>query len=256
MPRVNLPELADQSWWPVWARDAMTGYLHEIITRTKPYSLAAPRLADLLRDSNTIHVVDLCSGAGGPWPALRDDLEASGVTVEVLCTDLSPNRAAARRFDAKEGVRYHSAPVSATAVPAELKGARTMFSALHHFSDAEVRHILAHAQEDRAPFAAFEATSRSWRGALATLVIPFAVLVLMPLVRPRDWRALWLTYLPPVMPLAIWWDGMISTLRTARVDEVRRIIATLPASPYRWTVEEIGGGPVPILAVCGRPDRD
>jgi hypothetical protein len=252
---VNLPELADQPWWPVWARDAMTGYLHEIITRAKPYSLVVPQLAGLLRETGTIHIIDLCSGAGGPWPSLRQDLENAGVTVEVLCTDLAPNRAAAQRFDGAEGVRYYDVSVAATAVPAELKGARTMFSALHHFADADVREILTRAQEDRAPFAAFEATSRSWRGLLATLVIPFAVLALMPLVRPLDWRALWLTYLPPVMPLAVWWDGVISTLRTARVEELRGIIATLPKAnePYRWVVQEIVGGPVPILAVCGSP---
>jgi len=255
MARVNLPELADQPWWPAWARDGMTGYLHEIIKRARPYSLAVPHLARLLRESGTIHIIDLCSGAGGPWPSLRQDLEAAGVAVEVLCTDLSPNRAAAHRLDHAEGVRYHVVPVSATSVPPELKGARTMFSALHHFSDADIREILARAQEDRAPFAAFEATSRSWRGLLATLVIPFAVLILMPLVRPLDWRALWLTYLPPVMPLAIWWDGLISTLRTARVEELRALIAALPQTrePYRWVVEEIDGGPVPILALCGSP---
>lgn len=240
----------------MWARDAMTGYLHEIIARAKPYHLAVPRLAALLQESGTIHIVDLCSGAGGPWPGLRDDLEAAGISVEVLCTDLSPNVVAAHRLHLSEGVHYHEVSVSAIAVPSALKGARTMFSALHHFSDAEVRDILADAQESGVPFAAFEATSRSWRGVLATLVIPFAVLALMPFVRPRDWRALWLTYLPPLLPIAIWWDGLISTLRTAHVDELRDIVAVLPPAAYRWTVEEIGGGPLPILAVCGRPTHD
>ena len=128
-----------------------------------------------------------------------------------------------------------------------------MFSALHHFERGDVRAILADAQASGVPFAAFEATSRSIRGLLATLIIPIAVLLLMPSVRPRDWRALWLTYLPPLMPLAIWWDGFASTMRTSRVAELEAIIATLPPAPYTWHVEEIGGGPVPVLAVLGRP---
>ena len=255
LPRLTIPELADQPWWPVWARDAMTGYLHEIIVRAKPYSLVVPRLSALLRESGATHIVDLCSGAGGPWPALREDLEAAGVQVEVSCTDLAPNVSAAQRVDAATGVRYLRAPVAATAVPPNLPGARTMFSALHHFSDHDVRAILADAQAARVPFAAFEATSRSWKGLLATLVIPIAVLVLMPLVRPRDWRALWLTYVPPLLPLAIWWDGLVSTLRTANVEELRALVATLPCSDYEWCVEEIGGGPVPILVVLGCPRR-
>jgi hypothetical protein len=255
LPRLAIPELADQSWWPVWARDAMTGYLHEIIARARPYSLVAPRLAALLRESGATRIVDLCSGAGGPWPGLREELHAAGVYADVTCTDLAPNAMAAQRLATGVGVTYLRVPVAATAVPPELTGARTMFSALHHFDDREVRTILADAQAARVPFAAFEATSRSWKGLLATLVIPIAVLVLMPLVRPRDWRALWLTYAPPLMPLAIWWDGVVSTLKTARVEELRAVVSSLPSSEYQWCVEEIRGGPVPILAVLGRSTR-
>lgn len=253
LPRMMLPELADQPWWPAWARDAMTGYLHEIIARARPYSLVVPSLAALLRDSQASTVVDLCSGAGGPWPSLRDELGHAGVHVDVTCTDAAPNRDAIRRLIAVPGFRYEQAPVSATAVPARLGGARTMFSALHHFDTPDMLAILADAQRAGVPFAAFEATSRSWRGLLATLVIPFAVLLLMPVVRPRCWRALWLSYLPPLLPLAIWWDGTASTLRTSRAEELQSLIATLPSANYGWRVEEIGGGPVPILAVFGAP---
>jgi hypothetical protein len=253
LPRLDVPELADQPWWPAWARDGMTGYLHEIIARARPYSLVVPALAALLRESGARQVVDLCSGAGGPWPALRDELNGRGVAVDVTCTDLAPNVVAARRLANEERVRYLLSPVSATAVPPNLTGARTMFSALHHFSRDDVRAMLFDAQSAGVPFAAFEATSRSWKGVAATAVIPVAVLALMPLVRPRDWRTLLLTYLPPVMPLAIWWDGLASTLRTARIGEIQSIIATLPVAPYVWSVDEIGGGPVPILAVIGRP---
>jgi hypothetical protein len=253
LPRLALPELADQPWWPQWARDAMTGYLHAIIVRARPYALVVPQLALLLRETTSREIVDLCSGAGGPWPDLQVALGEAGAPVSVTCTDLLPNQAAATRVGSSPRLRYLTTPVSAMAVPAEMSGARTMFSALHHFERGDVRAILADAQASGVPFAAFEATSRSIRGLLATLIIPIAVLLLMPSVRPRDWRALWLTYLPPLMPLAIWWDGFASTMRTSRVAELEAIIATLPPAPYTWHVEEIGGGPVPVLAVLGRP---
>lgn len=253
LPKLALAELADQPWCPGWARDAMTGYLHAIIVRARPYALVVPHLASLLRETGSRTIVDLCSGAGGPWPDLREALAQAGARVDVICTDLSPNRAAAARLAGAAALQYVATPVSATAVPAALPGARTMFSALHHFDAAEVRAILADAQSSGVPFAAFEATSRSARGLLATLVIPIAVLLLMPAVKPRDWRALWLTYLPPLLPLAIWWDGLASTMRTSTVAELQAIVATLPPAPYSWRVEEIGGGPVPVLALLGRP---
>jgi hypothetical protein len=250
-----MPEFADQPWWPRWARDAMTGYLHAIIVRARPYDLVLPRLSALLRATGSRSLIDLCSGAGGPWPELREKLAAAGAPVEVTCTDLEPNHAAAARLGGAPGLQYRAAPVSALAVPADLRGARTMFSALHHFDPGEIRRILADAQAAGDPFAAFEATSRSARGVLATLVIPIAVLLLMPTVRPRDWRALLFTYLIPILPLAIWWDGLASTLRTCRVDELRAIVRTLLTADYEWQVEEIGGGPLPVLAVIGRPGR-
>ena len=253
IPRCHLFEVEDQSWCPGWLRDAMTGYLHTIISLSRPYSPAVPLLAALLKEQGATTVVDLCSGAGGPWPALRSELAARGAAVTVTCTDLAPNVEAARRLEGVEGFRYLTRPVSALAVPSTLGGARTMFSALHHFSPQDAHALLADAQAAGVPFAAFEASSRRWTGLLATLVIPFAALALMPIVRPRRVVALWFTYLPPLVPLAIWWDGFVSTLRTYRAEELRTIVRSLPAASYEWTVEELPGGPLPVLAILGRP---
>jgi len=227
----------------------MTGYLQTVISKARPYAVAAEPLAELLREAGERRVVDLASGGGGPWPGLADELRARGVEVEVTCTDLYPNADAASRL------RFHPAPVSALAVPAELVGVRTLFSALHHFAPRDVRSILASAQKARAPFASFEATHRSLRGVLVSLFIPLTVLVLMPFVRPRRALALLFTYLPPIVPLAVFWDGMVSTFRTYRVRELEAIVAELRRPDYEWRVEEIPvrGVPIPITAVLGRP---
>src|SRR5262245_35673564 len=97
LPRIALPELADQQWWPAWARDAMTGYLHTVIAKTKPYAPAVPRLAALLRETESREVLDLCAGAGGPWPGLRTQLADAGAPVDVVCTDVAPHHVAAAR---------------------------------------------------------------------------------------------------------------------------------------------------------------
>lgn len=251
--RRHLFEIADQPWCPEWMRVAMTGYLQAIIARTRPYAPVAGPLAGLLTQAGAHDVLDLCSGAGGPWPSLRDELQSAGATVDVVCSDVAPNADAAVTLESHPGFRYERTPVSALAVPSSLGGARTMFSALHHFSPNEVRAILADAQQAGVPFAAFEATTRRWKGVLATMVIPVAVLLLMPTVRPRRWLPLLLTYLPPLLPFVSWWDGLVSTLRTYTVEELREIIATLPGGAYAWEVTELGGAPLPVLAVLGRP---
>jgi len=154
-----------------------------------------------------------------------------------------------------EGIGYHEGSVSALDVPPGLGGVRTMFTALHHFDREQVRAILRAAQRDRVGFAAFEATQRSGRGLLVSLFIPLLVLVLMPRVRPRRSFALLLTYLPPLLPLLIWWDGFASTLRTYTVDELRAIVTEIQAPGYAWDVREVSvrGAPIPVLQLTGRP---
>ncbi len=73
----------------------------------------------------------------GPLSTVR--LAAAGAVVEITCTDIAPNQLAVRQLGATPNVRYHATSISALAVPSTFVGARTMFTALHHFEAAEVR---------------------------------------------------------------------------------------------------------------------
>jgi hypothetical protein len=256
MRRIDLPEIEDQSWCPAWLRDAMTGYLQVVIEVARPYDVAVPAVLELLERTSSDEVVDLASGAGGPWAHLFASLRQERPSLRVTLTDLHPNARAASRLSA-DGIDYFVGSVAADAVPAELGGVRTMFTALHHFDREQVRAIFAAAQRDRVGFAAFEATQRSARGVLVTLVIPILVLFLMPLVKPRRVVPLLLTYLPPLLPLLIWWDGLASTLRTHTADELRAVVAEVQEPGYSWRIEEVAvrGAPIPVLRVVGGPDR-
>ena len=234
----------------------MTGYLQVVIEKARPYDVAVPILASLLETTGSTRVVDLASGAGGPWRGLLPTLQARGLAVQVTLTDLAPNRTAAAELQTESGLAYHTDSVSAVDVPEHLRGVRTMFTALHHFDLTEVETILRSAQRAGVGFAAFEASHRSWRGVLATAFIPLFVLLLMPLVKPRHAVSLLLTYLPPILPLLIWWDGFASTLRTHTASELRAVAEAIAEPGYTWRVEEVrvAGAPIPVLQVVGCPD--
>jgi len=256
MRRYDVPEVGDLDGCPDWLRDAMTGYLQVMIRQLRLYDPAAPAIADALVRSGLTRIVDLGSGAGGPWPRLAERLIADGLPVQVTLTDLSPNAAAATTLDAVPSVAYHPTPVSALDVPAELPGMRTMFTALHHFDRDQVRSMLRAAQRDRVPFAAFEATGRSLRGLITILAVPFLVLLLMPRVVPTRPLALLLTYFPPILPLAIGWDGLASTLRSHTEDELRELVDEIAEPHYSWTVDHVRvpGLPVRLLQLVGCPE--
>lgn len=258
MKRKDLPEIEDSPRLPGWLRDAMTGYLQVVIDLSRPYSVATPLLAGLVRERGDGRIADLASGGGGPWPGLVEELFGElGEYPMVTLTDIQPNRTAATELERLKGVTYRRDPISALDLPFDLDGVRTMFTGLHHFDVAEVRSIFRAAQEARVPFLGGEATHRSIRGILVTILIPLLVMLLMPRVRPRRVLPLVLTYLPPIIPALIWWDGLASTLKSYRADELEAITAEIREPGYTWRVEEhrVRGAPIPVTVVVGRPTR-
>ncbi|MGD8494690.1 MAG: class I SAM-dependent methyltransferase, partial [Gemmatimonadales bacterium] len=235
----------------------MTGYLQVMIERLRLYDAAAPVIAHLLKDTGGRQIVDLCSGSGGPWPGLLARIAADGVDAHIVLTDLVPAHHDPAGLDGHPAITYHPASVSALDVPAELPGLRTMFTALHHFGPEQVREIFVAAQRDNVPFAAFEATARSLRGLLTVMAVPLLVLWLMPRVESAHPLALLLTYLPPILPLMIGWDGVASTFRSHTEDELRELVDGISEPGYRWTVRRQGvrGLPVKVLQVVGQPKR-
>lgn len=258
MPRLNLPEVEDQGWLPRVLRDAITGYLRVAIGFSKPYAVVAPVLVELIRAHGADQVVDLASGGGGPWPELQEALRSElGRHPAVTLTDVNPNLAAAASLEQLPGLSYRRESVSALAVPPGLSGVRTMFTGLHHFSEDEVKGLLRNAQDAQVPFLAAEATHRSVRGLLVTALVPLLVLLLMPLAKPRRPLPVLLTYLPPLLPVLIWWDGFASTLRSYRAPEIRALTESVAVPGYSWRVEEltVPGAPIPVTVVVGRPAR-
>jgi hypothetical protein len=251
MRRLHSFELIDQPWWPAPLRRAATDYLAFIVTKAGVFTALAPRLAALVDGAPAPRIVDLCAGGGGPYPALLDAVDAarSGRATEVVLTDLHPHERMQSR-DAR--VHVESRSVDARAVPGDLGGVRTIFDGLHHFAPAEARAVLADAARARTPILVAEASERAAAAIVGAIFIPLFVLLVMPLVRPRSWLALLLTYLVPILPLAIFWDGLISCLRTYRVDELRALVADL-GDGYRWEAGSVRKAGRNITFLVGSP---
>ena len=256
MKRRHLVELEDLSWWPRVFRDAATDYLVTAIRHAKVYDGHAPRLAAAVKRAGADRIIDLCSGGGGPWPTLLPALRAGGLDVPVHLTDKYPNAAALRRLAATTpGIAFEPEPVSATEVPARLAGFRTVFTAFHHFRPADARAILAAAVRDRQGIFVAEAIPRRPAALAMQLLVPLAVLALTPMVRPFRWSRLFWTYLVPVLPLAICFDGIVSTLRAYTPDELLAMGREVGGDEYEWEAgfERSAGSPLPIPYLIGVP---
>ncbi len=248
MPRMQLVELEDLPWFPSVLRDGGTCFL-EFAERMSGHGrmLVAP-LERALDATGETHLVDLCSGGGGPAATIADELAKRGRKVTVTLTDLYPNTPAFERAAQASGgvVTGRAAPVDATAVPAELRGFRTIFNAFHHFPPELAKKILADAVHQRQPIAVFEVVSRELPMLLGLLFTPISVTLSMPLWRPFRWPWLFLTWLVPVMQAFILWDGLVSWLRIYSVNELRALVADLDAPDWEWDIGTIQLGKAPL----------
>ena len=245
MGRLHLLEIHDQPWCPRSLRDALTDFLRFALELGRSYAAAAPLLREAIARAGAARVVDLCSGAGGPWRALRHD-----IPVPVLLTDKYPNRAARAG-----SLPFHEEPVDATAVPADLLGFRTLFTSFHHFRPPEARAILADAVHRRQGIGVFEVSRRAPREIAVIAFAWLAILVLVPFIRPLRWSRLAWTYLPPVFPLVGTFDGVVSCLRTYAPPELRELVRGLDT--FEWAIGETRSpwSPLAVTYLVGVPKR-
>ena len=259
MKRLHLFEIHDQEWCPRAIRDAETDYLQFVIAKMEGYAAVVPVLATALQRTETRQVLDLCSGAGGPWFWLQPVLAERGLDVSVCLTDKYPNPEALKASEvsslAHQAIRYHPEPVDVTGVPDELAGFRTLFSAFHHFRPEQARAILADAARKHHGIAVLEGTYRSALAMLLMLLVPLMVLLLTPFIRPFRWSRLFWTYLIPVVPLVSLFDGLVSCLRTYSVAELRELVEGLEAEHYEWEIGELKSkaNPIPVTYLIGLP---
>jgi hypothetical protein len=255
MRRVELTEIHEQGWFPQKLRDDVTDTLQFILNAARFYQPIAVRLGGALRAAESDQVLDLCSGAGGPWIWLQRTLiKQTAMPRKVTLTDRYPNLAAFRRAQqaSDDAIDYCTEPIDAQKIPPGLWGFRTIFSSLHHFTPEQVTAILQDAVDRGEGIGFFEAAKRRPRFVLwAACLMPLATFCLVPFMRPfRLSRLIW-TYLLPVIPFVMSFDGVLSCLRAYLPAELEELAAGVGAGHYTWEVGETGA----VTYLVGSPVR-
>lgn len=259
MRRITIPEVHEQAWFPKSLRNGVTDGLQSVFRIGKIYDPIASRLARAIKASGAHRLVDLCSGAGGPWMSLHRSLarQNDGDHVEICLTDKYPNLSAFQGARETSGgaISYCAESIDATKVPARLAGFRVMFTSFHHFAPDQAVAILQSAVNDRQGIAIFEAARRRPLTILLTFLMPLGALLAIPFVRPfRLSRLIW-TYLIPVVPFILWFDGILSCLRAYSPAELAQLISRLQANDYKWEIGEVTGRLAPVTYMLGYPER-
>jgi hypothetical protein len=260
MRRIHLIEFHDQSWFPSFLRDYVTDALQFGFNLFKVYGAITPLLQRVLDSTGRRSIVDMCSGGGGPWLDLARKLNSPKPTegpsdLRICLTDKYPNLEALQRVKEASGnqINFYPGSVDATAVPQELSGLRTMFTSFHHFLPEEARAILQNAVDAGDSIAIFEIPRRAAVTIALTFGFVFALFVGTFWIRPFRWSRLLWTYLIPIVPFVLLFDGVVSCFRTYAPQELREIVAKLAITGYRWEIGEYATGKTPITYLLGYP---
>lgn len=249
-------EFHDQKWFPKCLRDGVTDALQFILSLGGIYRPIVPLLNKAVEASGAERIVDLCSGGGGPWLWLYRLLrDGSGRGIEVCLTDKYPNVTAFENARQKTGgqITFYGGLVDAASLPRELSGFRTIFTSFHHFTPDEAVAILQGAVDDGQGIGVFEAAKRDPLNILLTVLMPLAGFLTAPFARPVRISRLFWTYIIPVIPFVLFFDGVVSCLRAYSQKELSLLAAQVRAGNYVWQIGERPGRLAPVTFLIGYP---
>jgi hypothetical protein len=219
-------------------------------------------------------VIDFGSGAGGPVPYIAATLnqrrQKNGKNlVEVYMTDLAPHVpawvAAVRDFPSS-GLKYIAQSVDAASPPQTMfsngtseedsrqkKTLRMFCLAFHHFPDPLAKDILRSALEGSDAFVIFEIQDRSFQSLfLIGVCFPVLLLFVSLLWFWDDPVLLLFSYLCPIVPFVLVFDGIVSLLRTRTFREVLQLMdgndQDWDALREGWSFQSGSKNFVPLLA--------
>lgn len=213
------------------------------------YRPIVPIIKKGLRKSKTNQIIDLGSGGGGGLIWLNSELKKDIPDLKIILTDFYPNISAFKYTkEQADNFEYVEKPVDARNIPGKLKGLRTQFLSLHHFKPKDAKLILQNAINTNSAIAIFEGQERSIPSILAMLFSPISVLLVTPIIRPFKIGRIIFTYLIPIVPLFVLWDGIVSSLRTYSLKEMNRLVANLnDTEKYDWEINKVKSGPGVVL---------
>ncbi|KAL2133998.1 hypothetical protein VTI74DRAFT_1251 [Chaetomium olivicolor] len=232
-----------------------------LLQTSSPARLVARLLTTHLSpyDLGSYTIIDFCAGGGGPTPSIERHLNrslgpsttangsssstepAAATAVKFVLTDLHPHTELWSQAAAESSnVEYVPYPVDAGAVPEAVVGkyrgrAKKVFRlfnlAFHHFDDGLARKVLRDAVQGAGRgegFGIFELQDRGMAGFLSCCLFGIGTLIMAPYYA---WLwgeplALFFTYLVPILPAVLVFDGWMSCLRTRTPDEVEALLRT------------------------------
>lgn len=236
MKRINIKEFHETRYCPSLWRDLMTDFLAFFVYNANPYKVIYPFLKSALSRSGSKQIIDFGSGGGTYMLKMLRMLDPESKLYTALLSDKFPNEQCAHRIEKLSAGRIKYIPDPVDILKSKKpQGFWTLFAAAHHFDEAELKFLLNSAVKQKCGIGIFEYSSRDFlQVTLPSLMAPFLVLTMTPLITPFSWRRLFWTYILPIVPILVMMDGFVSHMKSYSVKELTKITAQIPSLDYHF----------------------
>lgn len=195
----------------------------------KYHELWIPSLKSYLEENSKKQIHDPCAGSGEVNLMLEqkmsEDLEFQFVLSDFM---FDKNRIFAEKLNAKnnERIQYINESIDATKFDESHQYPKVFINSFHHFTPKQVLKIIEAGKASESDILILEYCRKTPLAFISVLLGPFVAMLMFPLVvnRKEFLPAFVLTYLVPIIPLMLLWDGIVSSLRTYTKNDLQKLL--------------------------------
>jgi hypothetical protein len=210
-----VPQVTSQPWCPA----GLVALIHEflvwfvgVVGAARPF---VPLVDEAMARAGSRRLVDLRTGAGSGAEVLRPLLPDDVAVV----------------------------PTAAGGASDPGEGARILVNGLHRLDADEAMALVARAFAERRVLLVVEGNDDSrWQAVGMLVFAPLSAVLTAPFVRPFRVARLVFTWLVPILPALIAYDGIAALYRLYNPGDLDRIFARAGGDGYRWRTGKVANG--------------
>lgn len=232
MKRTEIPQLTAQSVTPRLFMRLVDEFLDFIVGSVCANRPFLPLIDELTTKHPEASLVAYDALGGGGLAHIASELHQKSPSLKIFMRDQSVEIERSQFLDqVAQGVLQWQVPGSK--VPA--KSIAISINAFHRLKSGDDLEFLKNLAANHDGILIGEGNNKSMRQVIGmTIIVPLFVLLTTPFIKPFRLSRLFWTYLIPVMPLMIVWDGIATLFRLHTPEELMSLAERTDRGDFEW----------------------
>ncbi len=196
------------------------------------YKLWVPAFSEFIREVDSRKFMECCSGAGEALKLVASELDKKEFEdIEFLLSDIKPHPEFVKKINQSNDLsfRYIDKAIDVTKIEDDFNYPKIFINSFHHLSVEQVEKIFKVNFDQGNEIIVMEYVRNTLMGYLSMLMGPIIVFLTLPFVVRLKHLPLMaiFTYLIPLFPLMMLWDGCVSCLHEYSEKKLTQIVRRL-----------------------------